>query len=411
MIKIYEALKVALIAIWANKGRAFLTMLGMIIGISSVVSLIAVGQGVKEDVSRQISGLGSNLLFVVPGKIDTSGGSSGFGGSNAVAMSGGNILTQKDIDVIAKTKGVQEYTPLMIIPGVIKYQDQISEKGIITGVLPVAQNIMTGFELVNGRYIQDADSEKNVIVIGSPIANDLFGSADKALNKEVLIGKNTFKVIGVSKTKTSGSILGGNEMEGVCSIPLKTAENLVGTLSISRILVQVEDADQIRSVQESLIKKILINHNQTEDFSVLTQEDMLDFLNNILQIMTALITAIASISLVVGGIGIMNIMLVSVSERTHEIGLRKAVGANRSDILLQFIIEAIIISIVGALIGLLLAYIGTQIVSAKSVLHPVITWYAVGLAGGISIGIGLVFGILPAIRAARKNPIDALRWE
>lgn len=410
MIKFFEAIKIALTAVWANKGRAFLTMLGMIIGIASVVSLMAIGEGVKVDVSKQISDMGSNLLFVFPGKIDTQG-NSGMSNSNAASMIGGNIITEKDVDTIRSIKGVEKITPLMLVPGLIKAGDKVSNSAMVVGVSPDAKDVITGFKLEFGRFITKDDSDKKVIVLGSAIAKDLFEDSKSAIGKDVVINKNNYQIIGIIKEQESSSILGSNEMSGICCIPLDQAVNQVGTLSIHRIMLKVKDANQINSAKEEIKNRLLENHGGTEDFSVLTQDDVLNFLDTILKMMTALISAIASISLVVGGIGIMNIMLVSVTERTHEIGLRKAVGATGFDILWQFLIEAIVISILGAAIGLGFSWTASAIVSAKSVLHPIITLNAIGLAVGISVGIGIVFGLLPAIRAARKNPIDALRWE
>lgn len=410
MNKFTEAIRISLTAIWANKLRSFLTMLGMIIGISSVVSLISIGEGVKKDISRQITDLGSNLLFIVPGKMDTTGSSSSFNANPANLMSG-NILTKKDFESIKKIEGVNDVSPMSLVPGIIKYQEKTLDSAMAVGLNPSAQTIMTGYDLEQGRFIQESDSDKNVVVLGAAVAESLFESPKEAIGQKIHVGQNEMVIIGTIKASNTSSIFGENEMSNICAIPLETANRIIGTYSISRIIAQAENADDILNIKTKIEEQILKNHGGTEDFSVMTQDDMLNFMDIILQMMTALITAIAAISLVVGGIGIMNIMLVSVSERTHEIGLRKAVGATKTDISTQFLIESIVISVVGAIIGLIISTISALLVAKFSVLKPEITLNSIILAVGVSFGVGIIFGLLPALYAARKNPIEALRWE
>ncbi len=405
---ITQTIKSAFKSLWANKTRSFLTMLGIIIGISSVASLMAISQGVKTDVSKQIKGLGSNLLIVIPGKFDTD---SGFGGgANPSHMVGGNILTKEDVETAQENDKVEAAVPMMIVSATLKHQDKPAPSAMIVGSTPEIENITTGFELEKGRFITEKDEGKKLIVLGGKIAKELFSDEDP-IGKKVQVNLTDFEVVGTIEYKESSSLFGGDEFQSICTMPLETAEDLVGTTQIHRILVKVKDAEDINSVKEKLQEAILKNHAQNDDFSVMSQEDLLDFLDTILEIMTALLTAIAAISLIVGGIGIMNIMLVSVTERTREIGLRKAVGATWGNILKQFLIESIILSLLGGLIGLAFTYGATQIIKLKTPLVPEITWQALAIAIGVAVGVGIIFGIAPAIRAARKDPIEALRYE
>ncbi len=405
---ITQTIKSALKSLWANKTRSFLTMLGIIIGISSVASLMAIGQGVKTDVAKQIKGLGSNLLIILPGQFDT--GSHTRGGPNPSTLIGGNILTEEDLKTVRENDKVEAAAPMMIVSATLKYQDKPAPSAMIVGSTSEIENITTGFELEKGRFFTQKDEGKKIIVLDGKIAQDLFGE-DDPLGKIIQINSTDFEVVGTIKYKESSDLFGGGEFQSICTMPFETAEDLMGGIQIHRILVKVGEVENIEIVKDELTETILENHGQNKDFSVISQEDLLDFLDDILQILTSLLTAIAAISLVVGGIGIMNIMLVSATERTREIGLRKAVGATRTDILKQFLIEAVTLSFFGGLIGLAFTYGATQIIKLKTPLTPEITWQALVIAIGVAVGVGIIFGIAPAIRAARKDPIEALRYE
>jgi len=363
-MSILENFRSGLRIVWANKGRSFLTMLGIIIGISSVASLLAIGQGVKDDITQQIKGLGSNLLITFPGKFNT-GSSGGLGAnSNPGSFIGGNILTKKDIEVIRENDKIENAAPLMLVSATLKHQNKPLPSAIVVGSTPEIEKVTTGFELDKGRYFTDEDSGKNFIVLGGNIAKDIFGE-ENPIGKKVQLNFAEFEIVGILKYQKTSDLLGSNEFQSICVIPLGTAENLAGATQIHRIIAKVKEAKDIEKTKDELYQAILKNHSGNDDFSILTQEDVLDFLDDILQILTALITAIAAISLIVGGIGIMNIMLVTVTERTQEIGLRKAVGATWLDILRQFLIEAVILSLVGGIIGLALTFGITQIVNLK----------------------------------------------
>jgi putative ABC transport system permease protein len=407
MMMFWENLKMALLSLRNAKLRSFLTMLGIIIGVSAVVSILAIGQGVKQAVQDQITGVvNANAIAIASGKIDLKGGKGG-----ASSSVGASTLTQKDVDALAKDAHVTAVAPMGIVSGIIAHGTATADGAILLATTPDFAKTQT-LKFTGGRFLAPADNGKNVVVLGGQAAHDLFGNANP-LGQTLTIRGQIFTVIGALKPSDSGaSSLTGPSFDDAAYMPLDTAKTFSGgTPQILRILVQADNSADVSSVAADAKQTLLKTHGGQEDFTVLTQKDILATVDTVLSLLTTFIVAIASISLVVGGIGIMNIMLVSVTERTREIGLRKAIGASSATVLSQFLIEAIVLSLIGGALGILVAMGQASLAGKLAKITPVFTPGAITLAVGVSAAVGIVFGIAPAIKAARKRPIQALKAE
>lgn len=296
----------------------------------------------------------------------------------------------------------------MLVSGNFSYQDKKAVPLLVGGEPDL--NLIELYDLQKGRFIDknDLDEKRKVVVIGKTVASDLFEEKDP-LGKKVKINQEEFEVIGVIKTESVSNI--GIDANLLAVIPISVSKEMFKTNRVNRILLQVKTKNDINRVQKEVADLLKKRHQNNEDFSVLTQKDILTMFDEILSLVTALLSGIAAISLIVGGVGIMNIMLVSVTERTREIGIRKAVGATSGNILVQFLIEAAVISLIGGGIGVVISFIVSFLVGIYTPINPEITLWAILLAFGVSVGVGIIFGIMPAIKAARKNPIEALRYE
>ncbi len=411
---IWQNIKNAFISIRSAKLRSFLTMLGVIIGVFAVMVMIGIGDGVKAEVGGQINSLGTNVLTIVSGQMGQNsstaknGQQQKGGGVNFGNSIGSSTLTTKDAQTASDTNNVEKTATIMPISSALSYNDLTSNTAFVIGANPNYFGIRN-IQIESGSAYNDADNvaKKNVIVIGADTKQNLFGDAD-AIGKEITIRGQKFTVIGVQKKSDTGVSFGASS-DDIVYMPYSTAAQLTGTDTVFRILVQVNDAKNIDRVKASLENSIKANHGGSTDFSVLTQDELVGTFNSILDILTTFVIAIASISLIVGGIGIMNIMLVTVSERTREIGIRKAMGATFGNIMGQFLIEAVIISLLGGLLGLLFAYLAGLAIKRFAGITPVYSAKALLLAVGVSLFVGVVFGTAPAIKAARKRPIQALK--
>jgi putative ABC transport system permease protein len=408
---IWESFKLALISLRSSKLRSFLTMLGIIIGIAAVVAINSIGEGVKKSVADQIGGLGTNIITITSGKSITTD-KSGKKQTNIAASAGASTLTPADVVTVSQTKGVDGAAPIMLVSGIASVGNTTSGSALIIATTPDYNRIRSQ-KLESGQFFTAAQSTAKVVVLTDAAKVSLFADTD-ALGKTVLIRGTKFTVVGIiaAPDTSASAISGADPTENSIYMPLEAGKALAGgNVQIMRILAQATSADEVKPTVVRINAALLKNHSGQEDFSVLTQADLLDTVSGILNLLSTFIAAIASIALLVGGIGIMNMMLVTVTERTREIGIRKALGATRGNILLQFLIEAITLSLFGGVLGIAAAYGMGRIAGKIAKITPVFTPQVIALAFGISVTIGIVFGLAPAIQAARKRPIQALKYE
>lgn len=402
-MEILETIKLSTSAIRRNKSRSFLTMLGIIIGVFAVISLVSLGTGLRNYITSRFESLGSNNLYVIPG----SGGDEG-GLNRMQAMSGvGSKLKPSLVDEIKKIGSpVAEVMGELEIPGVARYRN----KHLTITLVGASPEIFTldNLKMNQGRFFNrsDINGAKNVAVIGSEVVQKLFDGKDP-IGEELTIADSRFKVIGTLESR-GGGIMGATA-DRVALVPITAAQKLSDSKNLQTILIKVEDKNRMDEAKYK-IKNQLLKVLKEDDFSVVSQESILSTISSILGVLTTALGCIAAISLLVGGIGIMNIMLVSVTERTREIGIRKAVGATNRDILMQFLAEAVFLSLVGGLIGVFLGYLGTLVVS-RLLSANAFSWWSILLALGVSSLVGVIFGVAPAAKASRLDPVEALRYE
>ncbi|MBK7200405.1 MAG: ABC transporter permease [Anaerolineae bacterium] len=403
-------LRVAVTALTVHKMRSILTMLGVVIGVAAVIALVAVGQGAQAQIINQFQALGSNLLTVSAG--------TNFGFSRSGLQQNTRPLTDKDVEAIrALATAVKLVAPDYSANATVVYQGKTTNTSIsgVTADYATVRN----WSVDRGRFVsaQDTSNLALVVVLGQTVVEDLFGSAlVNPVGEVVRINRQPYEVIGVLKSKGQS---GFNNQDNTVFMPLRTAQVKLGgagTTQVRSISLQVRTAEEMDLAQAQVTAILRALHGlQTgaeNDFTVQNQADILNSVAQTSGTFTTLLGSIAAISLLVGGIGIMNIMLVSVTERTREVGLRKAVGAKRSDILLQFLTEAVVLSSTGGIIGVLLGVGGAQIITPLlGGSRALVTPQSIILALTVSLGIGIFFGLYPANRAARLNPIDALRYE
>jgi putative ABC transport system permease protein len=394
-VRLVEAWRVALEALRANRLRSSLTMLGVIIGVAAVVVLVAIGTGTKQKIEQQVEGLGSNLLIVVPGRVD-------FGSAPAVSR-----LSLSDVDAVAKIVGDRSRVAVSVASGETVRAGTASRFTTVNGVIETTPQVFVR-SVARGTYLtrSDVDTQRRVAVLGSAVAGTLFGDRDP-VGQQVTIAGVRFRVNGVFAP--IGQSLGIDRDDEV-HIPITAAHRLFGTNRVDGIAVKAPDREEIDTLGRRITAELAKRHPETE-FSAVTQEQILGVLGDILGVLTGVLAAIAGISLLVGGVGVSNIMLVSVRERTREIGLRKAVGARPRDIGLQFLLEAVLLTTLGGLIGMALGIGAALVVAALSPVPAAITWWSLALAFGVSAVVGIVFGVVPAQRAGRLDPVVALRTE
>lgn len=392
-----EAVRVAMQALVANRLRSALTTLGVLIGVMSVVLLVAIGQGAREEITGAIEGLGSNLLFVLPGDGD-------LGAGPARSRFVVEDVRRLDRELPAGSDRVAGYTV-----GAESLQAEGERVNATVFAVTASYPRVLAREVVRGQAITESDvvTSRRIAVLGAAAADTLFEGQDP-IGRHLAIGGIRFRVTGVLDRVGGGGTPFGPDQDRVVLIPVSTGQRLFGTDRLDAIFVRATSTVTIEDDRAS-VERILGERLGEDEFSVISQDEIIGVVGDILQILTLVLAAIAGISLLVGGVGVSNIMLVSVSERTREIGLRKALGARTRDITTQFLLEATTLTLVGGAIGLGLGVGGAHLVATFAPVPAVVTWWSVVLALGTSMAVGLLFGVLPARRAGRLDPVEALR--
>ena len=400
-----ESFLMAWASLIANKLRSLLTMLGIIIGVAAVIALVSIGNGVKQDIENSISSLGSNLLVVMPGAPRTPGARPSQGSMKSLKIS--------DYEAIAKLEGVKAASPMTNGSYVVIYQN----KNWTTSVAGVNSNFqdVNNWTMTSGRFFSDKNvqNRERVAVVGQTVVKNLFADEDP-VGKEIRVKNIPFRVIGVLKSKGNGTM--GNDQDDTVLIPYTTSmERVEGIDYLRRVYVVAKDDGGIDRLQADIENLLRVRHNikdtNLDDFNIQNMKSIMETVAQTTGTFTLFLGAVAAISLVVGGIGIMNIMLVSVTERTREIGVRKALGATYSVIVTQFLIEAIVISLMGGFIGIAFGIGASKVIGMVSGMSTVVSVPTIIMSFAFSMAIGLIFGIYPARKAAKLNPIDALHYE
>ncbi|AET70663.1 ABC-type antimicrobial peptide transport system, permease component [Desulfosporosinus orientis DSM 765] len=402
----FESIRVSLRALRANKLRSALTMLGIIIGVAAVIAMVGIGNGATASITSQIQGMGSNLITISPGQANSGGVRGGAGSLDS--------LTMTDVDKIAEGNSLKAVAPIASTNAQVVLGSG-NTSASITGTTE-GYEIIKNVTMARGRFIteQDVNSSARVAVLGPNVVESLLGDANADIvGKKIKINNVPFQVIGVT---TSTGSTGFQSSDDMITAPISTVQGrLIGRKTLRSIMVSAKSEDLMQTAQDEITATLRKTHKiqdgQDDDFRVQNQADMLETMQSVTQTLTMLLGGIAGISLLVGGIGIMNIMLVSVTERTREIGIRKAIGAKSMDILLQFLIEAVVLSILGGGIGIALGYAGSSLAGKALSMQTSISMTSVVMAFGFSAGIGIIFGVFPARKAATMDPIDALRFE
>src|SRR5579864_7838492 len=405
-LRILQTIPSALAALRANKGRSILTTLGIIIGVAAVIAIVALGEGASASVNSQLAGLGTNLLTITPGSTRSGGAAAGAGSSVT--------LKSADADAISQNiQGLSGVSPVVSGNAQIVFGNQ-NWSTRVQAVDP-SYLAINDWTISQGTAFTDQDNTNanNVAVLGQTVVSNLFPNGQNPIGQLVRIRNVPFTVVGVLASKGSN---GFQDQDDTIMIPFRTGQvRLFGASNINQIVVQVADGSQINSVNTQIEALLRQQHGlqprAADDFSIRNNADIISRVSSVSDTMTMLLGGVAAVSLVVGGIGIMNIMLVSVTERTREIGIRLAVGARPSDILTQFIVEAVVLSVLGGFIGILIGSGTALLMPMVAGWATVLPWNAIVLSFGVSAAIGMFFGIYPARKASQLDPIVALRYE
>lgn len=398
-------IKMATSSLRANKVRTFLTLLGIIIGVMSVTTIIGLGEGVKNQVNQQISDLGGDLITVTPGRSNQSSAINNLLGAGASPST--SQLTQKDQDSLEKISNVQVASGVMRLDGSVK---RGLEKIVSSNILAVDEDYLrvTSQKIKQGQFFSDIQNNRSAI-LASNVATELFGE-DDPIGSTIQVRGADFVVVGVLDTYEGFNF--GQPINDHVLVPQVAGRELNnGTLQFQQVNLKLKNTDKSAQTANSVKKILLSNHDGEEDFTITTQDQLSGTTDDVFRALTTFTAAVASISLVVGGIGVMNIMLVTVTERTKEIGIRKAIGATRTQIMMQFLTEALIITLAGGIIGIIFSIIISYIIQAQTAIQPSLNLWVITLATAVSLAVGVIFGTWPAVRAARKDPVESLRHD
>ncbi len=406
-MKIMNIIKVAMFSLGKNKMRSFLTMLGIVIGVAAVIAMLAVGQGAREAIQTQIQKLGTNMIIIFPSSIFQSGVSTGAGTSVK--------LTAADADAIsAECPSVEYVSPTIRTSAQVIYKNSNWRTQIQGG--NTSYFYIRNWSLKQGNYFSENDikSSANVCVIGQTVVQNLFGNNINPIGKLIRVNNLPFKIIGTLQPK--GQTAMGNDQDDIIIAPFTTVQKkILGWTWVNVILASARSSGSINDAEQQITEVLRARHQlqpwQQNDFTVRTQTDIATTAESTSRVLTILLASIASVSLFVGGIGIMNIMLVSVTERTREIGIRMSIGARGRDILYQFLIEAIVLSLLGGIAGVILGVVSSDLISTLAGWATLISAQSIILSFGFAGAVGIFFGFYPARKAALLNPIDALRFE
>ncbi|MBA3758220.1 ABC transporter permease [Candidatus Saccharibacteria bacterium] len=400
--------KLALASLKSAKWRSFLTMLGIIIGVVSVVTTVSIGEGVKQQVNKQISQLGPDLITVRPGKVVNRDANGSVTGYNVLGLIGAGNLNETDWQGLQKIQNARLVVPMNLVPGVLKSSDRTYDEAVVIGA-PAGVPEVLNQELAYGTFYENSDANKGTAVIGKRVAEKFF-QENVPIGKSFEFRGRNFMVRGVFDEFPASPLTPTADYNNAIFIPYDISKEVAGGQThIYQILLKPTSPDMAAQLSNDVRGSLKASRGGQEDFTVLRQDENISLADSLLTLLTTMIAAVAAVSLIVGGIGIMNVMLVSVTERTHEIGIRKAVGATNQQILSQFLLEAAVLSSVGGVVGVLMAVIVNYLLRIFTDIQPVITLQIVLVATAVSLVVGIMFGITPALRAARKDPIEALR--
>ena len=399
--------KTAVASLKTAKWRSLFTMLGVIIGVSSVITVVSLGEGLKQNVVGQVHNLGSDVLTVRPGKLVSSNSSRQ--NLNLLAFLSTSTLSEQDVASVAKLASVSSAVPIDFVTNSVSGEGQELDNVSVLGTTEGLEEILKP-KMEVGAFINSDSSGANVAVVGSAISTQLFGGVNPIGHTVSILGQD-FIVRGALDASAGGLVSAQQpDLNSTIFLPLGPAKNLVGgKTNIVQLLIKSKPGVNPDKAAADVRQRLLQNRGGTEDFTVLQQRQLLDLTGSVVNSATNFITGLAAVSLLVGGIGIMDIMLVSVSERTREIGIRKAIGATNRQILSQFLTEGLVLTVGGGFIGILVSLFIFAMLRLYTGLHPVITVPVMVLAVSVSVIVGVIFSVIPALKAAQKHPIDALR--